>query len=221
MSRRDSPAAAPWMAACSRCGHRLRLSAIPASPLGVRPVTVTIANCALRSLPVAVGHLGERRDIVRDDRIDHHRAEERKLGDEARLLRRECRALVDETVERRPRALEVVRGAGDGAARRDARRRHHDRRKRERDQQKDAGRHAGFHAVVPPDLLPNRGRHSCSTIHPERIGRAEVDRVRLDARKIAVLAQIVELQRHGAGQPHARAERQALGRCGRAVPGAM
>ena len=97
-----------------------------------------------------------------------------KLGDEARLLRRKFGALVDEPVERRSRALEVVGGAGDGAARGDPRCRKHDGRERKRDQQKDAGRDPGFHAVVPADLCSNVVRHD-SAIDPERICRAEVD----------------------------------------------
>ena len=90
---------------------------------------------------------------------------ERKSGSSVMrrvCLRREFRALVDETIERRPRALEVVCGAGDGAARRDARRRHDDGGKRQHDQQKDAGRHAGFHPVVPADLL-SESRSTCVT----------------------------------------------------------
>ena len=81
-----------------------------------------------------------------------------KLGDEACLSGREFRALVDETIERGPRALEIVCGAVDGAARRDARGRHDDGGERQHDQQQDAGGHAGFHAIVPADLFSNR-RH--------------------------------------------------------------
>ena len=107
----------------------------------------------VEALPVALGHLGERRDVVRDDRIDHHRAEAGKLGDEACLPCREFGALVDQPVERRPRTLERVRGAVNGAAGRDARRGNHDGRDRQRHEQKDACGDPGFHPVVPADLV--------------------------------------------------------------------
>src|SRR5262245_25924482 len=49
-----------------------------------------------------------------------------------------------------------------------------------------------------------------SAIHAERVRRAEIDRVGLDVRQIASLAQVIELQGHRARDTDSRGERETL-----------
>ena len=155
MSRRDSPPAAPRIAAVRAGRHRETFR--PSWCGDWRPVgRSTRWRTRVEALAIAVRHLGQRCDVACHGGTEHHRAENRQLDDQSRLLCGERRPIVDQPVERRSRSLEVVRGASDGATRGHARRRDHDRRHRQRDKKEDARSDARFHPIVPADFLPNR-----------------------------------------------------------------